>query len=76
MRRAGREVRVSAVPTAHNVRMDAPPPCGADEHPTLAFTLEVAPDHRLAVAVRKAIAAAPPLTPEQRDRIVTLLKHV
>ena len=32
-------------------------------------------DPRLAIAVRKAVAEAPPLTPEQRDRIVQLLQQ-
>ena len=32
-------------------------------------------DHRLAIAVSRAVAEAPPLTPEQRDRIVQLLQQ-
>lgn len=67
---------MTAVTTANRVRMNGPPLRGADQDPTLPFTPDFAPDHRLAVAVRKAIASAPPLTPEQRDRIVTLLKQV
>ena len=66
---------MSTATATHSTTVNALVPCDADHQLPLPDTPMRALDQRLAIAVRKAIAEAPPLTPEQRDRIVQLLQQ-